>query len=194
MRSSRQTYEERPAGVALLLLPLLLDSSARGAIEVPARQQRTGEEARVDAAHEPIALRNGATVPLRGRDPRGITLGMANPELSRDELEVALRARGELDRELEPHVIDAFLDRVERNIDARVDARLQARGEVAVDRAKPSQGSSPGTVILPLGSMFLGVLATAAVADLGSATAQVVIAIVAWIAIVAVNVVYAARR
>jgi hypothetical protein len=133
--------------------------------------------------------------PLRRRDPRGINLVMAEPELSRDELEAALRARRELDRELEPHVIDAFLDRVERNIDARVDARLQARGEVAVDRAKPSpQGSSRATVILPLGSMFLGVLATAAVADLSSATAQVVIAIVAWIAIVAVNVVHAVRR
>ena len=93
-------------------------------------------------SHEPIALRTAATVPLRRRDPRGINLGMANPELSRDELEAALRARRELDRELEPHVIDAFLDRVEHNIDARVDARLQARGEVAVDRAKPSQGSS----------------------------------------------------
>ena len=119
---------------------------------------------------------------------------MANQELSRDELEAALRARRELDRELEPHVIDAFLDRVERNIDARVDARLQARDEVAVGRAKPSQGSSRATVILALGSMFIGVLATAAVADLGSATAQVVIAMVAWIAIVAVNVVHAVRR
>ena len=49
-------------------------------------------------------------------------------------------------------------------------------------------------MILPLGSMFLGVLATAAVADLGSATAQVLIAIIAWVAIVAVNVVYVVRR
>ena len=120
---------------------------------------------------------------------------MANPELSRDELEAAVRARRELDdRELEPHVIDAFLDRVERNIDARVDARLQARGEPAVDRAKPSQASSRAPMILRLGSMFIGVLATAAVADLGSATAQVVIVIVAWIAIVAVNVAHAGRR
>ena len=119
---------------------------------------------------------------------------MANPELSRDDLAAALRARRELDRELEPHVIDAFLDRVERSIDARVDARLQARGEVAVERAKPAQGSSRATLTLALGSMFMGVLATAAVADLGSATAQVVIAIVAWVAIVAVNVVHAVRR
>ena len=135
-----------------------------------------------------------ATVPLRRRDPRGINFRMANPELSRDELEAALRARRELDRDLEPHVIDAFLDRVEHNIDARVDARLQARGEVGVDRAKPSPGPSRSSALLPLGSMFLGVLATAAVADLGSATAQVVIAIVAWIAIVAVNVVHAVNR
>jgi hypothetical protein len=119
---------------------------------------------------------------------------VANTELSRDEFEAALRARRELDRELEPHVIDAFLDRVEHNIDARVDARLQARGEVAVDRPKPSKGSSRSMVILPLGSMFLGVLATAAVADLESAVAQVVIAIAAWIAIVAVNVVHAVHR
>jgi hypothetical protein len=142
----------------------------------------------------PIACETAATALLRRRDPRGINLGMADPELSRDELEAALRARRELDREHEPQVIDAFLDRVERNIDARVDARLQARGEVAVDRAKPSQRSSRATVILPLGSMLLGVMATAAVADLGSATAQVVIAIVAWIAIVAVNVVHAVHR
>jgi hypothetical protein len=144
--------------------------------------------------HEPIALQDGATVLLRTGDLRGITLGMANPELPREELEAALRARRELDRELEPHVIDSFLDRVERNIDARVDARLQARSEVAVDRVKPSQRSSRPTVILPLGSMFLGVLVIAAVADLESAAAQVVIAIFAWIAIVAVNVVHAARR
>ena len=131
---------------------------------------------------------------MRPGGPRGINLGMANPELSRVELEAALRARRELDRELEPHVIDAFLDRVEHNIDARVDARLQARGELAIDRPKPPQRSSRSTVILPLGSMFLGVLATAAVADLESAVAQVVIAIAAWIAIVAVNVVHAVHR
>ena len=143
---------------------------------------------------EPIAWENGANVPLRRRDPRGINLGMANPELSRDELEATLRARRELDRELEPHVIDAFLDRVERNIDARVDARLQARGEVAIDRAKPSQPTSRAPVVLPLGSMFMGVLATAAVSEMQSAAAAVVIAIVAWIAIVAVNVAHAVRR
>jgi hypothetical protein len=145
-------------------------------------------------SHRPIALQDGTTVPLRRRDRRGINLGMANPELSREELEATLRARRELDRELEPHVIDAFLDRVERNIDARVDARLQAHGEVAVDRAKPSQRSSRVPVILPLGSMFMGVLATAAVGEMQSAAAAVVIAIVAWIAIVAVNVAHAVRR
>ena len=82
---------------------------------------------------------------------------MANPELSRAELEATLQARRELDRELEPHVIDAFLDRVERNIDARdVDARLQGAARSWSTRAK-SPGSSRGTVILPLGLMFLGV-------------------------------------
>jgi len=121
-------------------------------------------------------------------------LVMATPELSRDELEATLRARGELGRDREPDVIDAFLDRVERNIDARVDARLQARGEVAVDRPKRSRESVGPPVILPLGSMFLGVLATAAASDMRAAGAAVVVAIVAWVAIVAVNVVHSVRR
>ena len=116
---------------------------------------------------------------------------MANPELSRDELEAALRARHELDRELEPHVIDAPRS-LERNIDARGRAAAGAR------RGRGRPGEAVAGVIArhgdpALGSMFLGVLATAAVADLGSATAQVVIAIFAWIAIVAVNVVHARR-
>jgi hypothetical protein len=119
---------------------------------------------------------------------------MATPGLSRDELEATLRARGELGRDREPDVIDAFLDRVERNIDARVDARLQARGEVPVDRPKRTHRSPSTPVILPLGSVFLGVLATAAAAEMRAAVAAVVVAIVAWVAIVAVNVVHSVRR
>ena len=46
---------------------------------------------------------------------------MAAPQIPRDDLIAAARARRELGDELEPAVVEAFLDRVERAIDARVD-------------------------------------------------------------------------
>jgi hypothetical protein len=131
---------------------------------------------------------------LRRRLPRDINLEMANPELSRDELEarcghaVSLIASSSRTSSTRSSIASSATSM------RAWDARLQARGAVAVDRAKPSQGSSRAPVILPLGSMFLGVLATAAVAEMQSAAAAVVIGIVAWIAIVAVNVVHAVRR
>jgi hypothetical protein len=56
-----------------------------------------------------------------------------------EELRAAVAARGELGRELEPDVIDAFIDRVGAAIDARVDARL-AQGGAATPRDVQSRG------------------------------------------------------
>lgn len=52
---------------------------------------------------------------------------MAQSELPRDELAAAIEARRELGQELEPQVIDAFLEKVEKAIDARVDERVRTR-------------------------------------------------------------------
>jgi hypothetical protein len=54
-----------------------------------------------------------------------------NPSVSqspvrRDELEAAIEARKELGAELEPQVIDGFVERIERRLDTRADRTEQA--------------------------------------------------------------------
>ena len=120
---------------------------------------------------------------------------MATPEIPRDELQAALRARGELDRELEPHVIDSFLDRVERSIDARVDARVEARIRASVPerRSDRPRSGGGGSVFLALGSIGLGIGATGAANGMGG-TEGFIVAIVAWLAIAVINVANAMHR
>jgi hypothetical protein len=62
---------------------------------------------------------------------------------TRDELEAAIEARREVGRELEPQVIDGFVERIEKRIDARV-RELQPRS------------GGPNLVIV-LGSMALAI-------------------------------------
>jgi hypothetical protein len=52
---------------------------------------------------------------------------MAQSELPREELAAAVEARRELGQELEPQVIDSFLEKMEKAIDARVDQRVRER-------------------------------------------------------------------
>jgi hypothetical protein len=119
---------------------------------------------------------------------------MPEPEIPRDELQAALRARGELDRELEPHVIDAFLDRVERSIDARVDARVEARIRASVpERTRDRSRSGGGSVLLALGSIGLGIGATGAANGMGQPEGLIV-AVIAWVAIALINIANAVHR
>jgi Flp pilus assembly protein TadB len=108
------------------------------------------------------------------------------PPLPRDELEATVEARRELGREREADLLDSFLDRVERDIDARVDARL-------AERARPARRSRTGAdwsaVVLGILSIGSGVGATGAATGTGNAW----IALVAWVAIAIVNVSYNRR-
>ena len=45
---------------------------------------------------------------------------MSERRVSRDELHAAIEARRELGPELEPHVVDAFVERIERRLDERI--------------------------------------------------------------------------
>jgi hypothetical protein len=121
---------------------------------------------------------------------------MGDPEIPRDELQATLRARTEVDRELEPHLVDSFLDRIERSIDARADARIEARLR-AYGALRPARhergGPSASTVVLALGSMAFGVGATGAASALGDVMGFLVAA-TAWLAIAAINVAHALRR
>jgi hypothetical protein len=121
---------------------------------------------------------------------------MADPEIPRDELHATLRARTEVGRELEPHLINTFLDRIERSIDARADARIEARLRAyGAARSAPAEraGPSASAVVLALGSMAFGVGATGAASALGDVMGFLVAA-TAWVAIAAINVAHALRR
>jgi hypothetical protein len=122
---------------------------------------------------------------------------MPDPHIPREELQAALDARSELGRDLEPHLVDTFLDRVERSIDARADARIEARLRAAGglngarDRDRP--GPSAATVVLALGSMAFGVGATGAATAFGDVMGFLA-AVAVWTAIAAINVAHALRR
>jgi hypothetical protein len=108
-------------------------------------------------------------------------------ELPRDELEASVAARRELGREREPEVVDAFLDRIEKQIDARVDAKL-AQSRYAPQRR--GDGPDWAAALLGISSLGIGIGAT------GAATSQHQgwVAAVAWVAVILVNALYHLRR
>ncbi len=103
------------------------------------------------------------------------------PTIDRQELEAALAARRELGEEMEPAVLESFLEKIDQGIDSRIDARLASR------RGRHTGGTRYGSEFaLGIVSVIFGV----GIAS-GASLATV---IVAWIGIVLVNVVYNLRR
>jgi hypothetical protein len=109
-------------------------------------------------------------------------------ELPRDELEAAVGARRELGREHEPEIVESFLARIEKQIDARVDDKLAERGSPPVRR--PAAGPDWAAAILGIASLGIGIGATGAATSQG----QGWVAAIAWIAIALVNVAYHRRH
>jgi hypothetical protein len=110
---------------------------------------------------------------------------MADPQLTREDVVSAVGARHELGRDLEPEVIDAFLDRVERGIDARVDRRLAEHRPERAQRSRRSGGRSEG-LALAIVSLGTGIPITAIAGEMGGLPGL----IAAWAGIVGVNVVF----
>ena len=106
---------------------------------------------------------------------------MAQSELPREELTASIEARRELGQELEPHVIDGFLERVGHAIDERVDQRLKRQG---------SADTGEGTIGLAIVSLVFGIPLTA----IGAGTTGLAGLVVVWLGIVLVNFAYALRR
>ena len=102
---------------------------------------------------------------------------MPAAEIPREEAAAALGARRELGAEMEPAVVDAFVERVERSIDARLDTR-------GGGRARRGQGSLPA---LPIVSLGVAIPLTAIAGGIGGLLAILIV----WIGIVAVNVAHA---
>src|SRR6266568_4584070 len=117
--------------------------------------------------------------------------------LSAGELSAAAETHKELPPEYRDAVLESFVDRVGREIDARVDARL------AQAAARPPQPVTPAPVqrapkqfsplAMALGSITLGIPVSAIAVAAGSHPAGIWGLVVVWIAIAVINLGYAAR-
>jgi hypothetical protein len=97
--------------------------------------------------------------------------------VERSDVEAALEARRELGSEYEPQIVDSFLEKIEKRLDERRAAHTPSRTQHELDFR------------VVLGSLALGVGATA----IATGNGQGWVAVVAWIAIVLVNVAYHRR-
>ncbi len=102
---------------------------------------------------------------------------MTNRE--REELEAAIHARVELGEELEPQIVDGFVERIEKRIDARARELADARRPA---RRRPDWSA----FALAISSLGVAIPIVQQVSLAGQ--------IAAWLAIVAVNLAYNSRR
>ncbi|MET8866629.1 hypothetical protein ABZW11_27130 [Nonomuraea sp. NPDC004580] len=103
----------------------------------------------------------------------------------RDDLQATLEARRDLGPEYEAALIDAFVERLDATIAHRVHAELERH-----DAVPGGKRTSPAAPMVPivLGSLALGIPLT----GVAGATAGGYGLVVAWLAIVVVNVAAAA--
>ena len=109
---------------------------------------------------------------------------MSTP-LSPDEVRAAAEIHRELGPDYRDAVIEAFVERVGREIDARVDSRLAAARQDAVQRDK-----QPKPLVLPIVSISLGIPLSGIALGLGSDNQLSGLAII-WLALAVINVAYA---
>jgi hypothetical protein len=135
---------------------------------------------------------------------------------ARDEIAAAGAAHRELGPGYDDAVAEGLVERIGNEIDKRVDARLAQYGGQPAPHVPPAQHSAPAgqhaappaqrspggqvspaarlpwsMVVLALGSMLTGVLATAAILNPNGSGATVALV---WIVIAVINVAYARRH
>jgi hypothetical protein len=121
------------------------------------------------------------------------------PSLSPDEIRAAAETHRDLGPEYQSAVIESFLDRVGREIDARVDARLAAAQQPILQQqqqyqhlaARPHRERAP--LALAIVSMALGIPLTALAVTAGRNPTGFAGLLVIWIAIAVINVAYSRR-
>ena len=107
---------------------------------------------------------------------------MPQPRITRDDVTSMVGARQELGADMEPAVVDAFLDKVEAAIEAQAaERRPKPRGSI------PESGERLALAIVSLGA---GIPITAIAADAAEALGIAI----AWIGIAAVNFSFGRRR
>ena len=110
---------------------------------------------------------------------------MSIPSLGPDEIRAAAEVHSELGPDYRDAVVESFLDRVNREIDAKVNQRLaSAQRPVA---PAPRQR----TMALPIVSIVLGIPLTAIVSSLSNGGNQLIELLIIWLAIAVINVAYA---
>jgi hypothetical protein len=113
-------------------------------------------------------------------------------QASREEIGASVAAHAELGGDYEHAVAEGLIDRIGAEVDRRVDARLSGASRRAL------RGGRPGTfatLVMGLGSMGLGVGATAVVlSDAHNTGAASVMVLVIWAAIALINVTFGNRR
>ena len=89
----------------------------------------------------------------------------ADPSV-RPDLQAAIGARLELGAEMEEHVVEAFLDRIDKQLDARVQAIVKGSKEARPSRLHSFSGGDSLALAIPLvvvGGIFGGAFGIAAV-------------------------------
>jgi hypothetical protein len=118
--------------------------------------------------------------------------------LSAGDLRAAAETHKELGPEYRDAVLESFVERVGREIDARVDARLAqaAVRPVTPQPAPPPPARQPkqfSPLAMALGSIALGIPITAIVVAAGTHPVGFAGLLVVWIAIAVINVAYAEK-
>jgi hypothetical protein len=130
-----------------------------------------------------------------------------------DEIRAAAEVHSELGPDYRDHVVESFLEKVGREIDARVDARVNGARPQPQPHYPPQQQYQPQyaeqqsrqqvakpprdhTFALAIVSIALGVPLTAIVLGVGnpSSGAAFAMLLVVWVAIGAINVSYARHK
>ncbi len=114
---------------------------------------------------------------------------MNGSSLTPEEIRAAAETHSELGREYQPAVIDSFIEKVGREIDARVDARL-AMYQVHGGRLPAAKSSRGGALALAIVSLVTGIPLTA-IAMAVTPDNGLVALLVVWLGLTAINVAYA---
>ena len=89
---------------------------------------------------------------------------MSDDPVLRDELQSAIGARRELPAEMEPAVIDAFVERIERRLAVREDAQAQALKRKRDHQKEMVLGSMAISIpLLAIAAVFTGLAGVVAV-------------------------------
>ena len=126
---------------------------------------------------------------------------MNSPSLTPDEIRAAAAAHSDLGPEFQSAVIESFLDKVGREIDARVDARMwAAQPPPAPMWAQPppapvkQSGGDRSAFALAVVSMAFGIPLTAIAVAAGTHPVGIGGVIVIWIALAVINIAYTRRN